>query len=478
MKEIITPPALAGFFDSSPVPAFVIDADHVVTVWNKACERITGVPAREMIGTSDHWRPFYPQRRPMLADLVADGADAAAINQHYQGKCLSSTLSDGYHVVAETGSVLAASGRRICFSAMALRDSHGAPAGAIEILHDLSPDGESQHEIQKAQMKLEELAGKRTAHLTQANGRLEDDIRKRGSGEAELLRRNAELTELNLKLSLAREQLVQSEKLASIGQLAAGVAHEINNPIGYIFSNFGALETYIARLLEMLAAHEQAEQVIAAPAVLANLRAVRERIELDYVREDIPLLIRESKEGIARVRKIVQDLKDFSRVDAHQEWQWANLHQGIDSTLNIVSNEVKYKADVIKEYGDLPEIECLPTQINQVIMNIVVNAAHAMHGERGRIIIRTGARGEEAWIEIADNGSGIPKEILPRIFDPFFTTKPVGSGTGLGLSLSYGIIQKHNGRMDVESAVGVGTTFRITLPLRHAAGEDSHPASP
>jgi two-component system NtrC family sensor kinase len=237
---------------------------------------------------------------------------------------------------------------------------------------------------------LEELVAKRTSQLAQANGRLEEDIRKREAAEAELLRRNTELTELNAKLSMAQEQLVQSEKLASIGQLAAGVAHEINNPIGYIFSNFGTLENYMASLFDMLNAYEDAESSICSPEVLKNVKAVRERIELDFLKEDIAALMSESKEGIVRVRKIVQDLKDFSRVDAHQEWQWANVHHGIDSTLNIVSNEVKYKADVIKEYGDIPEIECLPTQVNQVVMNIVVNAAHAINGPRGRITIRTG----------------------------------------------------------------------------------------
>lgn len=320
--------------------------------------------------------------------------------------------------------------------------------------------------------ELEELVAKRTAQLEQAKQRLEEDIRKREAAEAELLRRNNELTELNAKLSMAQEQLMQSEKLASIGQLAAGVAHEINNPIGYVFSNFSTLEKYIAGLLEMLKTYEQAESGIGASDILASVEAVRERIDLAFMMEDIPVLMAESKEGIARVRKIVQDLKDFSRIDANQEWQWANLHEGIDSTLNIVNNEVKYKADVIKQYGDIPDIECFPSQINQVVMNIVVNGAHAIGSERGQIIIRTGAEGERVWIEISDTGMGIPKEHLSRIFDPFFTTKPIGSGTGLGLSLSYGIIQKHNGRIEVESELNRGTTFRITLPVRQPCADN------
>jgi signal transduction histidine kinase len=306
-----------------------------------------------------------------------------------------------------------------------------------------------------------------SAELEMAMQRLEDDIRRREAAEAELMRRNAELTEVNARLSKAQEQLVQSEKLASIGQLAAGVAHEINNPIGYVFSNFETLGTYIARMLDMFKAYEEAEASIGAPEVLERLRAKRAGIDLDYLIEDIPVLMSESREGISRVRKIDQDLKDFSRVDANQEWQWANLHTGLDSTLNIVSNEVKYKADVVREYGDIPEIECLPSQLNQVFMNIVVNGAHAIKSGRGCITIRTGILGASVWVEISDNGSGIEKEHLPRIFDPFFTTKPIGSGTGLGLSLSYGIIQKHNGQIQVRSEPGQGTSFRITLPVRH-----------
>jgi two-component system, NtrC family, sensor kinase len=267
--------------------------------------------------------------------------------------------------------------------------------------------------------------------------------------------------------------LLQSEKLASIGQLAAGVAHEINNPISFVFSNFGTLATYVDSLLRMLVRYEQAERFIADPDVLKDIADLRQQVDLDFLQDDVLVLMAESREGIERVRKIVQDLKDFSRVDAHQEWQWADLHHGIDSTLNIVNNEVKYKADIVKEYGAMPEVECLPSQINQVIMNIVVNGAQAIQGPRGRITIRTGTVADQVWIEIADNGCGIPAAIRSRIFDPFFTTKPIGTGTGLGLSLSYGIIKKHRGRIDVQSEEGAGTVFRIELPIRHVEDDDA-----
>ncbi len=336
---------------------------------------------------------------------------------------------------------------------------------------------------QRSLLELELLVEQRTAQLAEANARLEDDIRQRAGADAELRKRNAELVELNDKLSMAQDHLLQSEKLASIGQLAAGVAHEINNPIGYIFSNFGTLHTYLEQLFDMLGAYERAE-ALAPPAVAAQLADMRDAIDLDFLRQDIAALMSESKEGIARVRHIVQDLKDFSRTDANQDWVWANLHSGIDSTLNIVANEVKYKADVVKHYGAIPDIECRPSQINQVIMNLVVNAAHAIDQQRGTITLRTGVDGVDGgagaagvagvdtsmvWLEVADNGRGIAPENLSRIFDPFFTTKPVGKGTGLGLSLAYSIVQKHGGHIGVTSTPGVGTTFRIELPVRQAA---------
>lgn len=272
--------------------------------------------------------------------------------------------------------------------------------------------------------------------------------------------------ELYSRLDQAHGQLAHSEKLASIGQLTAGIAHEINNPIGFVHSNIGTLGEYIDDLFTIINAYEASESGLPADGLLiAELGKIKSDLDLRYLREDIPHLIGESKDGIARVRQIVQDLKDFCHVDQSKKWQWADLHKGLDSTLNIVSNEIKYKADVIKEYGDLPEIECLPTELNQVFMNLLVNAGHAMaEGKRGAITLRTGCKDDKAWVEVSDNGSGIAPDNLQRIFAPFFTTKPLGQGTGLGLSLSAEIVQKHGGEIQVQSTLGVGTTFRITLP--------------
>ncbi len=301
--------------------------------------------------------------------------------------------------------------------------------------------------------------------ILQINQQLEERVRLR---TLSLEESNANLTEMNAKLSHAHQQLVQSEKLASIGQLAAGVAHEINNPIGYIFSNFSTLRGYLDSMFLVLNAYQEMQPLTTAPVESARIQALCDEVGLDYLKEDIPALMGECKEGITRVRKIVEDLKNFSRSDDMQEWQWADLHQGIDSTLNIINNEIKFKADISRQYGDLPDVKCLPSQINQVIMNLVGNASHAISDKRGLITIRTGRSGDQVWIEVADNGSGIPEKNLSRIFDPFFTTKPIGKGTGLGLSISYGIIQRHHGEITVQSEMGKGTTFRIVLPIEHA----------
>lgn len=275
---------------------------------------------------------------------------------------------------------------------------------------------------------------------------------------------NADI-DIQRRLEEAQNQLLQSEKMASIGQLAAGVAHEINNPIGYVYSNLSTLEKYLADIFAVLAAYEALEPALGEYSdALAEIRQLKARVDFDFLKDDITALMAESAEGIARVKKIVQDLKDFSHVD-EAEWQWTDLHKGLDSTLNIVNNELKYKANVVRRYGELPLVECLSSQLNQVFMNILVNAAHAIE-EHGTITVRTGADGDEVWVEIEDSGKGIAREHLNRIFDPFFTTKPVGKGTGLGLSLSYGIVQKHHGRIEVESEPGRGTTFRVRLPVK------------
>ncbi|MBC7861215.1 MAG: PAS domain-containing protein [Burkholderiaceae bacterium] len=288
------------------------------------------------------------------------------------------------------------------------------------------------------------------------------DITDRKAVEAALQAKGFEQQRLIARLQEAQQQLLQSEKLASIGQLAAGVAHEINNPVGFVNSNMGTLQAYVETLFGVIGEYEQLAAA-ASPALSGQLAAVRARADLDFLKDDAGALVAESMDGLKRVRDIVASLRDFSRV-GETDWQVADLHNGIDSTLNIVANELKYKATVEKRYGVMPPVTCLVSQLNQVFMNLLINAGHAI-ATRGVITIRTGHDGDWVWIEIGDTGAGIAPEHLNRIFEPFFTTKPVGGGTGLGLSLSYGIVKRHGGRIEVDSQVGCGTRFTIHLPV-------------
>jgi PAS domain S-box-containing protein len=295
------------------------------------------------------------------------------------------------------------------------------------------------------------------------------DITERKLTEQSLTHSLNEQRVLNKKLEEAHNQLLQSEKMASIGQLAAGVAHELNNPIGFVNSNLGTLDGYLHDLLFILDSYDKE---IGSGNLADDLEGARSRIneickdrDFDFVRNDIFQLITESRDGIDRVRRIVLDLKTFSRAGV-QEADYADLNQGLESTLNIVWNELKYKCKVIKELGELPPVYCQGSQINQVFLNLLVNAGQAIETQ-GEITLRTrlADEGQSVVIEVSDTGKGIPPENLSRIFDPFFTTKPVGKGTGLGLSLSYSIVQAHHGRIEVESKPGQGTTFRVILPI-------------
>lgn len=272
-------------------------------------------------------------------------------------------------------------------------------------------------------------------------------------------------------LEQAQLQLLQSEKMAAMGQLAAGVAHEINNPISFVNSNMGTLETYLDDILFIVSAYERAEALTGNTKAFDEVREARLKCSYDFLKQDIINLVAESKEGIGRVRQIVKDLKDFSRI-GDTDWQWTDIHQCIDSTLNIVRNELKYHCTVTRSYGPLPKIRCLASQLNQVLMNLLVNAGQAIEGQ-GEITITTLLDGEDAIkVLIEDSGKGIAPDAMPHIFEPFFTTKPVGKGTGLGLSLAWSIIERHRGKMEVASEPGLGATFTITLPINPRAATD------
>jgi two-component system NtrC family sensor kinase len=290
------------------------------------------------------------------------------------------------------------------------------------------------------------------------------DITDRKLMEEALQKKGVEQQQLIKQLQEAQAQLLQSEKMASIGQLAAGIAHEINNPIGFINSNMGALKTYVDTLCELADHVDQTVQNLPGQDDLkTKMRQLKKQADYEFLKDDAADLVRESLDGLKRVKDIVQSLKDFAHI-GETDWQFADLHAGIDSTLTIANNEFKYKATVQKDYGNLPQVKCLASQLNQVFMNLIVNASQAI-ANNGVITIRTGVDGDGVWVEIGDNGAGIAPDILTRIFDPFFTTKPVGKGTGLGLSLSYNIVAKHGGRIDVASELGQGTRFTVHLPL-------------
>jgi two-component system NtrC family sensor kinase len=285
--------------------------------------------------------------------------------------------------------------------------------------------------------------------------------------------RTAELKKTLTDLQNAQSRLLQSEKMASIGQLAAGVAHEINNPVGFVKSNLGTMNEYREDLLKLVDHYQILEATVARQKdiggngalqkALENIKKIEDEIDLSFILDDYKNVISESLEGMARVEKIVSDLKSFAHVDK-AELEHANINEGIESTLNIVWNEIKYKAEVIKDLGDIPLVKCYPQRLNQVFMNILVNAVQAIE-DKGEIRITTRADNGYIEIRISDTGMGIPPEVLPKIFDPFFTTKEVGKGTGLGLNMAYNIIQKHEGIIDVESEVGRGTTFIIRIPV-------------
>ncbi len=291
------------------------------------------------------------------------------------------------------------------------------------------------------------------------------DITQARLADEALQQQLQETQRLNRRLEEAQSQILQSEKMASIGQLSAGIAHEMNTPLGFVNSNLGSMERYFLDLMDLVGAYEYAEKASPADApAFAAARQARVQCELDYLKEDLPALFSETKEGLERVQRIVRDLKDFSHAGS-EEQQYADVHKNLDSTLNIVRNEIKPQTEVLKDYGKLPEIWCQPSLLNQVFMNVLCNAAQSIPGQ-GTITLRTREENGEVLVEISDTGCGIPPEHLKRIFDPFFTTKPVGQGTGLGLSLVYSIVRKHGGRIEVDSQPGQGSTFRIILPLK------------
>ncbi|MFH0754737.1 MAG: ATP-binding protein [Candidatus Omnitrophota bacterium] len=307
---------------------------------------------------------------------------------------------------------------------------------------------------------LEQRVAHRTEQLSDSNKKLQEEIIERKKTEQDLLKAFNELKSV-------QRQLVQSEKMATVGQLATGVVHEINNPVAFLIGNMYMLHQYIhifSRIIDKYEALEKLsfQDVKQFKQMTDEIGVYKKEVDLDIVLKDSVKLLEEMDEGFERIRKIIVDLKTFAHSDNLLK-EKADINSLIDAALNIAKNELKYKVDIIKNYSNLPPAYCYPQQLSQVFINLLVNAAQAIQ-EKGTITIKTTHLSNEVLIEVADNGSGMTEDVLTHLFEPFFTTKPPGMGTGLGLSISYSIIEKHKGTISVKSTLGQGTVFSIKIP--------------
>ncbi len=322
-------------------------------------------------------------------------------------------------------------------------------------------------ELRKHQHHLDQLVDERTAELHESNLQLTREVADRVKAQRRLSKSKQALVKTLSKLKQTQAQMIHSEKMASIGQLAAGVAHEINNPIGFIKSNIHTLKEYCKDIKSLLSHYKELESARNTDSqvqdILAKIRGYKAEIDYDFVYGELDGVIDESRDGVERVARIVRDLKDFAHTDSGIV-EYADINQGIESTLNIVWNQLKYTATVNKDLGEIPPVKCDLEKLNQAFMNLLINAGQAVDRD-GIIDIRTRCNRNLVEIMIRDNGCGIPPDIIPKIYDPFFTTKDVGSGTGLGLNLVYNIVKGHNGNIEVESDVGRGSTFTICLDI-------------
>lgn len=419
-----------ALLQNTAIPIFVIDPEHRVFIWNKACEKLTGVMARDVVGTNRHWSGFYQEPRPCLADVILDGIAPKDIQSLYPHHSRPEFLEEG---LQSESWIKGPNGEPVylTFNAALVRDVDGQVIGAVETLQDIT-----------ARKKAEDAL-----LASRENLRLQHD----------------KLEQVNRDLKQAHVKQLQSEKMASIGQLAAGVAHEINNPIGFVSSNLRSLEKYLARLREFILFQDEELARDESSGLRETIAEKRQQLKIDMILEDIGDLLSESRDGVDRVGKIVSDLKGFSRVD-EAEHKLTDVRECLESSINIVWNEIKYKATLSRDFAEVPDILCYPGQLNQVFVNLLINAAQSID-EQGIITVKTFTSEGYVYVQISDSGCGISEDNCKRIFDPFFTTKEVGKGTGLGLSISYDIIKKHQGEISVDSLLNEGTTFTLKLPI-------------
>ncbi len=439
---------------------YMLDPEGQVISWNQGAERINGYREEEIIGQPV--ARFYPPEDIQIGKPEWE-LHVAATTGRFE--------DESYRIRRDSS--------RFCAHAIitALRDKSGQLRGFAKVVRDITERKQAEQALKKARDELEQGVRERTAELSETNQRLRQEIDEREQVEAQLRGQTEKLQQTLHELKRTQAQLVQSEKMSSLGQLVAGIAHEINNPVNFITGNLDYVTLYIQDLVDLLNLYQQHY-----PQPSTEIQARAEEIELDFVTEDLPKLVRSMKVGADRIHKLVLSLRNFSHLDT-AEYKPVNLHQGIENTLLLLQHRLKAKVGkpeivVSKDYGKIPLVKGCGGKLNQVFMSILNNAVDALEEEIGKnpspqIAIRTELLNED-WvaIHIADNGSGIPKNIQRQIFDPFFTTKPVGKGTGLGLSISYQIVvEKHGGQLRCLSSPGRGTEFIIEIPLRQDTRE-------
>jgi signal transduction histidine kinase len=348
----------------------------------------------------------------------------------------------------------------------------------LELERQMEEQAEQQRALERSMMELHqtnwELIEAKEEILRQAAIQ-DEQAREIEIANTALQEKNLQIEHTLAQLKQAQQQLVQNEKMAGLGQLTAGIAHEINNPVTFISGAIKPLRRNLDDVLQVLAVYEQISErtsVEEIHSIMHRVHQMKQELELDELLSETRDLLKSMDSGASRIAEIVKGLRNFSRLDEH-DLKTVDIHEGIDSTLTILRSQYKDHIEIVRQYGDLPLIECYAGQLNQVFMNIIANAIQAIE-TTGTITIATSLkstkeRQQYAVISIRDTGKGIPPDVQQRIFEPFFTTKDVGKGTGLGLSISFSIIDKHNGTITVNSEVGKGTEFVITLPVKHSS---------
>jgi PAS domain S-box-containing protein len=404
------------------------DLNSRFTFVNNAMCNNLGYTREELIGRK-YWH-LVDERTVKLLYAAVD--ISYKTNEPIKMLDLEAIKKDGTKLIYET-------------SISVIRDFEGTVIGFRGISRDVTKRREMEDALKRNQ---EELI-KKNKEIDESRGNVQLTLKK--------------LEEAYEELKTSQSKILRQEKMASIGQLAAGVAHEINNPIAFIMSNLRTLDKYLQRLTDFIQAQSEVIKSLNDADSIKKLKKKRKELKLDYVIDDIKGLITESLEGSERVQKIVRELNCFSRMD-EEEYRDADINECVESALNIVWNELKYKSTLKKDYGNLSLLKCYPRQIEQIFVNLLINAIQAIE-EQGEIKIKTWEEDGSIWIAISDTGRGIPQDDFNKVFEPFFTTKDAGKGTGLGLSIIYEIVQKHKGEITFESKAGKGTTFTIKIPI-------------